>query len=228
MPAPNPFFQRPPMNRSVPPRNKKKAPRGLDEDLTRQCREFMSVAVPESNIVFVDEFDKYMPLFNKERNKEAGEAETSRLYLEYSGRFSPQHPILILERIQDDNGVLYPSLMTRYKLVRKVPPRFRRVSTLNELGEKVPALINAFFNATAHPGGPGDHRKEQYARAIASALVDADKKTGGDIRAQRAEFNREARALVKNGVHQTQTKTQPESSEPSGPSTVSEGLISWD
>ena len=228
MPA-NPFFPRPPTNRSEISRQKKLPPKGLDNDLIAQCRAFMSVAVPEQNIIFVDDFDKYMPLFNKERREEAGEAKASELFIEFNGRFSPQHPIYILERTPDPNGVMYPSLRTKYKLAKKVPPRFRRLSTLNELGEKVPTLINAFFNATTNPSGPGDHRKEQYAQAIASALVKADIKNGGDIKKQRAEFAKEASELVRSGRTPEQPKAQSsENEQPSGQSTVSEGLISWD
>ena len=225
----NPFFPRQPTSRAEIMRKKKQPPKRLDDDLMAKCKAFMSVAVPESNVIFVDEFDKFMPLFNKERHDEAGEAKTSELFIEYNGRFSPQHPIYILERTPDPNGVMYPSLRTRYKLARKIPPRFRRLSTLNELGEKVPTLINAFFNATTNPSGPGDHRKEQYAKAIASALVKADTKTGGDIKKQRAEYAKEAAALVRSGrVPDQPSAKSPEDEQPSGPSTVSEGLISWD
>ena len=225
----NPFFPKPPTGREDIARKKKRPPPKLDADLAAQCRAFMSVAVPEQNIIFEEDFDRFMPLFNKERNSEAGKTRLSELFIEFNGRFSPQHPIYILSRTTDENGIMYPSLRTKYKLAKKIPPRFRRVSTLNELGEKVPALINAFFNATTNPSGPGDHRKEQYAKAIASALVKADVKTGGDIKQQRAEFAKEEAALVRNGrSNETSNKDSMPDHQLSGPSAISEGLISWD
>lgn len=176
-------------------RNNRPPPSDLDDDLIKQCREFLAIQVPVSNIVFVDQFAKYMPLFNKNLHDQADTEEITELYKEYYGRFSMQHPIQILSRERDDHGVMHPEIRERFRLERTIPATFRRVSSLNDLGEKVPALVNAFFNATTQPSGPFDKRKEDYAHAIAQAIGMADAKAGGRAE-QEARFAQEADALI--------------------------------
>jgi len=55
------------------------------------------------------------------------------------------------------------------RVLHTLPPMFKPLHTLNELGAKVPALINSFAN-TATTDNPLDHRNEMYGQAIAEAL----------------------------------------------------------
>lgn len=205
-------------------KQKKERPGELGDDLIRQCKEFMKVAVPASNIVFADEFGKYMPLFNKEMHDRAEPKEVDDLGREYASRFSMQHPIQILTRMVDPNGVFHPGDRKKYKLDRTVPAMFRRVSTLNDLGKKVPALMNAFFNATTSNANPFDQRKANYAKAIAEAVGAADKKEG-KIEQQRAEFARASQALIKPQPKQAEKKK--EEAQKESDESIS-GLIEWD
>lgn len=202
-------------------RPKKEKPEGLGDDLIRQCRDFLSIEVPSSNIVFVDEFSRYIPLFNKEAYERSDPNAIDHLAREYNSRFSMQHPIQILSREIDPNGIYHQGTRKKYKLDRTVPAMFRRVSTLNNLGKKIPALINAFMNASSKDTGPGDPRKQQYAHAIAQAITMADKKEG-KIDKQRAAFRKCADALIHNKNGNTATKPD----EPSEDSST--GLIEWD
>ena len=70
---------------------KQEKPEGFDEDLDRACKEFLKNNIPVSNIVFVEEFAKYLPLFNKEMHKTLDPKAKTQLTQEYFGRFSPQH-----------------------------------------------------------------------------------------------------------------------------------------
>ena len=177
-------------------RNNRPPPEDLDDDLIKQCRAFLAAKIPISNVVFADEFSKYMPLFNKDANADQSHAdELKELNKEYFGRFSPQHPIQILSREHDPQGVMHPTVHEKFKLLKTIPPVFRTVSSLNSLGEKIPTLINALFNATTHPSGPFDKRKEQYIHAIAQAVNMADAKAGGR-KQQEAEFAEMADKLV--------------------------------
>jgi len=205
-------------------RPKKEMPGELGGDLIKQCREFMKVSVPSSNIVFADEFGKFMPLFNKALYEQTEPNDIDALGREYNSRFSMQHPIQILTRVRDPNGVLYPGDRNRYKLDRTVPAMFRRVSTLNDLGKKVPALMNAFFNATTSNANPFDQRKANYAKAIAEAVGAADKKEG-KIEQQRAEFARASQALIKPQPKQAEKKK--EEAQKESDESIS-GLIEWD
>ena len=200
-------------------RPKRQPPDGLGDDLIRQCREFLSIEVPSSNIVFVDEFARYMPLFNKQAYERTEPTVIDELAREYNRRFSMQHPIQILKREVDDQGIYHQGTRKRHKLDRTIPAMFRRVSTLNDLGKKIPALMNAFMNATSKDAGPGDPRKKQYAQAIAHAIAMADKRDGA-IDKQRAQFKRGAQELMKGH------SGGPTPATPSDDSST--GIIEWD
>lgn len=198
----------------------KEKPAELDDDLLRQCKEFLAIKVPSTNIVFVEEFARYMPLFNKALKEQMDPNEVDNLAREYNSRFSLQHPIQILTQELDEHGVVHPGTRRRHKLDRTIPPMFRRVSTLNDLGKKVPALMNAFWNATNHSSGPGDPRKQQYAQQIAKAIVMADRR-GGHIQQEREAFKRGAADLMAG-----KTGAQPQAEKPSEDSMT--GMFEWE
>ena len=197
-------------------------PPELDDDLIKQCREFLAVEVPSTNIVFADEFSRFMPLFNVSLNESTDPDTLDRLGREYNSIFSMQHPIQILTRTPDPNGVYHPGSRKKYKIDRVIPAMFRRVSTLNDLGPKVPALMNAFMNATSRPANPYDDRKATYAKAIAQAIQTADNKEG-KIEAQRKKFRQEAMGLVTKGKTPKKDVKQEEQVEES-----TTGLIDWE
>ena len=176
---------------------KQQRPQELDEDLVRSCREFLKNTVPISNILFVEEFAKYLPLFNKKMNESMDPKQLTQLGDEYFGRFSAQHSIYLLTHEPDANGMKHPAHQGKFKVDKVIPPTFRRVSSLNDVGKKLPYLINAFFNATANTSGPFDHRKETYAKQIADAIGLGDKKAG-NVEKQRSEFRRMEDELVSN------------------------------
>ena len=164
-----------------------------------------------------------MPLFNKSLYESTDASEVDALAREYNSRFSMQHPIQVLTRTPDPQGVLHPGSRKRYRIDRVIPAMFRRVSTLNDLGQKVPSLINAFFNATSTATGPFDKRNVTYAQAIAKAIRMADQKEG-KIDKQRSNFRQAAMDLVvkgRPGVKKVQKKAEPEEDSMTG-------LIDWD
>ena len=197
-------------------------PDGLGDDLIRQCKEFMAVAVPSSNIIFADEFNKFMPLFNKTLYDQTEPTDIDELAREYNSRFSMQHPIQLLTRVRDERGVLYPGDRHRYKLDKEIPAMFRRVSTLNNLGRKVPALMNALYNSVVKTSGPFDHRKAEYSKAIAQAIGLADKKEG-KIEQQRAAFARAS----KNLTSKAPVAKPAEVEKPAEDEEATTGMIDW-
>jgi hypothetical protein len=184
-----------PMRGNNMPKRKRPDSMLTDEDLDNACREFLKNKVPVSNIVFTDEFSKYLPLFNKQMNESMDKDELTLLGKDYFGRFSPQHNIYVLTHEPDENGMKHPSGPGLYKIDKVIPPTFRRVSSLNDVGKKVPVLITAFFNATTNPSGPFDNRKAMYAKQIADAIGLGDQKLG-DINKDRSEFQRMEETLV--------------------------------
>ncbi len=199
---------------------KKQRPAAYDNDLIKQCKDFLSVEIPASNILFVDEFSKFMPLFNKELFEETPAEVREQLVNEYNSRFSMRHPIKILTRVQDENGVFYPDHHAKFKVDQTIPPTFRNVATLNDLGKKVPALINALYNATVHSSGPYDTRKQQYTRAIAEAIVVANDKVGHADK-DRKDFNAAASKLV------SKQKTQETQKAATTDTDCSTGMFDW-
>ena len=198
-------------------------PRDIDDDLIKQCREFLAVEVPSSNVVFADEFNQCMPLFNKSLYESTDQTEIDRLAREYNSTFSMQHPIQVLTRTPDPNGVTHPGTRKKYRIDRVIPAMFRRVSTLNDLGKKVPSLINAFLNSTSTSTGPFDKRNATYADAIAKAIRMADQKEG-KIDKQRSQFREKAMELVtrgRPGMKKVQPKEEPEEDSMTG-------IIDWE
>lgn len=173
----------------------KQKPSEIDDGLIRQCKEFLAIKVPASNIVFVEEFAPYMPLFNKALSEQTDPVVMDKIAKDYNSRFSLQHPIQILSQEIDPKGVYHPGTRKYHKLNRTIPAMFRRVSTLNDLGKKVPTLINALWNATNHSSGPADTRKAQYSQQIAKAIVMADNRDG-KVQQERDAFKQGASQLV--------------------------------
>lgn len=213
----NPFDMKP----QTEHKKKKNKPEGFDSDLDRQCREFLARTIPVTNIVFVEEFNKYLALFNKELNERMDKDQLTKLSEEYYGRFSPQHPIYILTREPDPNGCAHPSDNAKYKVDKIIPPTFRRVCSLNDVGAQVPALIDALFNATIKTSGPFDRRKELYTSQIAKA-IDMGEKKAGTADKQRQEFARMEAELLGTA------KSKQDTSEDQGSSVGSDNVaIEW-
>lgn len=201
----------------------KERPSELDDDLIQKCKAFLAVEVPNSNIIFADEFNRFMPLFNKSLYESTDAAEVDALAREYNSRFSMQHPIQVLTRTPDPNGVTYPGSRKKYRIDRVIPAMFRKVSTLNDLGKKVPALMNAFLNSTSTSTGPFDKRKATYADAIAKAIRMADQKEG-KIDKQRSAFRHAAMDLVTKGRPGMKQVAQEKAAEEESMT----GIIDWD
>ena len=149
---------------------------GRSSDISRivqMGKGFLESAVPSSNVVLDGDFAKYIPLFNAEAIKKMGEEKIAELYREYRGRFSLQHPIKIVIRQEagpTDIGAYYPPDDANYKVVKVLPPMYHRVKTLNDLGPRVCALMDAFFNTSTTNDVQMKAKNTMYAKAIAEAI----------------------------------------------------------
>lgn len=121
--------------------------------LKELCTGFLAAQIPESNIVPEAEFSKYIPLFNRDKSNELGEEAITDLTVEYRGRFSLQHPIKIISAEivdkSDKDAVYYAADKKYHKVVLELPPVFRPLKTLNDLGGRVPSLIDALMTTSA-------------------------------------------------------------------------------
>lgn len=204
-------------------------PEQEDEQLFAQCRAFLAIAVPKQNIVLESEFGKFMPLFNNKLREQVESDDLNKLCQEYFRTFSMQHPIQILSNGTDPSGrgPVYPGDNRSHHLVQTIPAIHRRVNTLNELGEKVPTLINALFNSTvSKKNNPLVNNQGQYADSIGKAVAMANAKDP-TMKQKREEFAAAEKALVSRSKEaQGDQPQQPEGS-PSNDESCETGLIDW-
>ena len=142
-------------------------------NLMNMCSEFLKAKIPPSNIVPESEFAEFIPLFNEESIKELGKDGIDKLAKKYRGRFSLQHPIHIIsaEQADDTEGdvIKSPHDNKFHRIVITLPPMFRSLRTLNDLGERVPSLIDALMNTVARKDTYMNSTNDYY-RGIAEAM----------------------------------------------------------
>ena len=215
-----------PTDGSAPPKRLKARPEGLmpAKELYALCASFVKRAIPESNIVLEQDFDKFMPLFNAKLKERLSEDEWVELSAEYSSRFSLQHCIQVLSNTLDEKGVLYPKDHRHHRLVRTIPPFFNRVKTLNEFSDKAPVLISKLFNAVStSAGNPLDHRESKYAATIGK-IIQVNDQHDAAKKAKMAELKEaESKLVQKKGAEEKKEETAQEQEDESSLS----GLIDW-
>lgn len=148
--------------------------------LTEDCKAFLRVQIPESNIVSYNKFHKYFALFNKEAIAKLSESEQKRLYEQYCRTFSLQHPIKIYGRSVEDpeeykGDVVYVAEDRSYhEVMHTIPPMFRQLRTLNELGSGVAAgLINSFLNNAIKSDNPSAQVEYEKYGYVIGRLIEA-------------------------------------------------------
>lgn len=141
-------------------------------DLNELCKSFMASDAPDQNIILESEFNKYMPLFNKEQMEKMSQDQRIALNKEYSSRFSLRHPIYVLSmEIDQEQGKYCPSDQQKHKVAAVLPPVFRQLNTLNVLGPDAVDLVTAFFNSSKDENNPVDNRADKYAFLLAYAMA---------------------------------------------------------
>lgn len=150
------------------------------QQLTEMCRSFLKVQIPAGNVISAGKFAKFAPLFNKEAVEKMSETEQKRLYAEYRRTFSLQHPIKVYgNEVPDPESttaeVVFVSTDNEYhEVVYTIPPMFRQIKTLNELGSSTAAgLINSFLNTAIKSDNPiAQAEFEKYGFVIGKLLTD--------------------------------------------------------
>lgn len=175
------------------------------EYLKELCSNYLKSQIPEGNIVLESDFSRYIPLFNKEQNDALGKEAVTELATEYRGRFSLQHAIKIISaEVVDqpsEDAAFYAQDKKYHRVVLELPPMFRPLKTLNELGPRVPTLIDALMTTTARKDnlalGGVDYCKE-VERAVALVNPESDKeKFIQHVKDTERKFN-EARSEVRD------------------------------
>lgn len=147
--------------------------------LTEMCKSFLKVQIPSNNIISVGKFSKFVPLFNAEAVSKMSESEQKRLYSLYNREFSLQHPIKVYGQPVNPEESNRPTVYVQsddayHEVLYTIPPMFRQLRTLNELGSETAAgLINSFLNTAIKSDNPiAQAEFEKYGFVIGKLLTD--------------------------------------------------------
>lgn len=166
--------------------------------LVDMCKRFMQVSIPESNVVPVDEFAKFIPLYKSGEMERIGPDRAREIAQQFQQTFSIRHAIKVyspeLTDADDKNGVYVKRDGQYHKVLYRLLPLVRSINTMNEIGvqmaKKADALPNEKFDEkvkirraksdydnlttslmnTASPENPLDHRAADYTAEISKWL----------------------------------------------------------
>jgi len=102
------------------------------------------------NVIHINEFKQYEPLFRWSGREELGDQEYGRLSIEYAQRISRFDPVYI---VGDENEVLFV-----------LPPVFNRTDTMNSLGATGVNISQAFINACLLPDEVSTEKRAKYGK----------------------------------------------------------------
>lgn len=177
--------------------------------LGRYAKNYLDNYVPQKNTVSVEEFNYFIPLFNKQLLSQKSREEIDRLSYEYNMRFCMQEPINIIDsKVLDPEGVLWPKDMKKHKVVTTLPPRIRRLESINKLGGNIVAVASECIANNVNHGSPFDGKGEYYSQELAKLISYANRETS---KAQDEQFDKYSQALLNKSADPQ--KTQPSASQ---------------
>lgn len=176
--------------------------------ITKYGKMFLEQYIPQKNTVSVEDFQKYMPLFNKALFKSLDEDAARKLSYEYAQRFSLQHPIHIVDSKElDPDGVIYPPDGRHHKVLLTLPPKIRSMEAVNKLGGDIVKVAAECLANTRSTGNPFDNRGDYYADQLARIVGLANKERRGQ---QDASFKKYADAIL----HKEESTPKPVDTKP--------------
>lgn len=142
------------------------------DTLQDACAQFLNTILPGKNVINEVTAKKFLPLFNREMFSKLSKDEATALAEEYQYRFSMYHPIKIISSGEYDNspaGVFYPVDEKHHKLIAELPPVFRSVTEVGQLGGNASDLMVMFMNTTRN-ATPVNDRTNIVKDAIIEAI----------------------------------------------------------
>ena len=103
----------------------------------------------QKNVISIEEFQRYIPLFQYSGKDQMTEDEYTDLSLEYANRICRFDPVYI---VGDDNEVLFT-----------LPPVFNRTNPINSAGVTGTQYAQAFVNACMLPDEVSGEKRAKYA-----------------------------------------------------------------
>lgn len=163
------------------------ASQAQQNDYNRLGEDFLKSLEAGKNVVLDTEFERYLPLFKKASLEAMDETSRNKLAYEYNYRFSPYDPITVISSELDPNGVVFRGFQyspddvrvgdgKRHKVVAVYPARFRRLESINAIGEESADIIGLMGAAALTNNGATDPRVD----AAYSKVMDAFNRANPD------------------------------------------------
>lgn len=207
--------------------------------LVQMCKAFLAVELPESNVVPLEEFQEFLPLFKISEIQNANPSELKGLSSRFMQTFSIRHHIKVYSPAEttagDPEGVYVKRDDKYHKVVYNLLPMVRQLRTLNEIGvglvnkalkEKDPKvrqkilkakrdldnLTTCLMNTSANES-PINMQETRYARTIGQFMSAVNPRA--EQKKDAAKFREEEKKFLEN---QKEEVVVPPSQPPSGSS----------
>ena len=161
------------------------------DEINQYAPAFFDADANIRNVVTVNEFSKYIPLFDKEKMSKMSPEDISALSHDYNQRFSIYYPIRVIDPnvIDNDKGFVWAAGDgLKHKVVHFIRARLRKLNTVDVLGSDAGDIASSCMFNARNSNNPFDTRLSDYSDAIGKMVVMANK----DVAAkQDADFNAE-------------------------------------
>lgn len=132
------------------------------------------------NVITVNEFNKYIPLFDREKMKTMSQDDIAALSHEYNQRFSMFYPIRVIDPtvIDNEKGFVWKNGDgLKHKVVHLIRARLRRLNTVDALGREAGDIASSCMFNARNSNNPFDTRLSEYSSAIGKMVTLANKDT---------------------------------------------------
>jgi len=166
------------------------------------------------NVITVNEFNKYLPLFDRERMSKMSQDDVAALSYDYNQRFSAYYPIRVIDPnvIDEERGFVWKEGDGRkHKVIHLIRARLRRLNTVDVLGGEAGDIASSYMFNARQTNNPFDNRLGEYSAAIGKMVGLANKDTGSK---QDAEFDAALRDL--RGAKEAPATKEVSSDDPQG------------
>lgn len=168
------------------------------------------------NVVPIDEFQHYVPIFNKEAFENLDEDERATLSYQWAQRINIQQPVLIVDTSEPDpRGGKYKG--KRYKVLFQLPAWTNRVESVNAQGDEAVKLAAEYLANARATSNPFDTRLQKYSGMLKNLLVQGTEKSRQEQEAAREKITQD---LKDKKICGGAKEPAPTSAAPSKPTTI--------
>lgn len=184
------------------------------EEINKYAPAFFEADENVRNVITVNEFNRYLPLFDREKMSKLPKEQVAELSYEYTQRFSAYYPIRVIDPdvIDEARGFVWKEGDGRkHKVVHLIRARLHRLNTVDVLGGEAGDIASSYMFNARQSNNPFDTRLSEYSDAIGKMVTMANKDT---IAKQDAEFDTALKSL--RGTTSQPTSKETSSDDPQG------------